>query len=332
MCYKDEKQEEYKQMLNKSLKKYNAPRFIQRYFIGIRSKVGAVSYWSSLKKFFTWLLDKGIIAKDSIAELTPDDFLKVNCVDIDEFLEEEERNGISPTTTEVHKQQLRSFWRYLVSINDCPVTKNIIKDVTYEGLEYDNKVAKYATDQQLQFMEENVGKKKNNFLRIRNLAVLKLLKGTGIRESELCGLDVEDIFLHGDPDNKELDPFIIVLSKGKYRKERESRHVYLTKDSIDAIIEYSAEREKMKDIVDKHAFFLNNRGKRLKEKSVRDIFKQYGKDFSPHMVRHWYSTEMVKYDGGLAFAQQQLGHKSLNTTTKHYVNGIQNMRGVLAQM
>ena len=78
MCYKDEKQEEYEKMLDKALDKYKVPRFIQSYFVGINSKVGAVSYWSLLKKFFTWLFDKRIIVKESIADLTPDDFLKVN--------------------------------------------------------------------------------------------------------------------------------------------------------------------------------------------------------------------------------------------------------------
>lgn len=331
MCYKDEKQEEYEKMLNKSLNQYNAPRFIQRYFIGIESKVGAINYWSGLKKLFTWLLKKGVIQKESIAYLTPDDFLKVESEDIVEFLKEEESGGIAPTTIEVRKQQLRSFWNYLVRIHDCPVTINIIEHVRYKGLPYDNTVKKYATSQQLQSMEENVGKKKNDFLRIRNLAVLRVMKGSGIRESELCGLDIEDIFINGDQDSQEKDPYILVLGKGKYRKG-ESRRVYLTRDALDAIIEYSAEREKMKDIIDEHAFFLNNRGRRLKEKSVRDIFKQYGKDFSPHMVRHWYATTISANDGGSDFARQQLGHSSLDTTTRNYVNGIQNMRGILAQM
>lgn len=332
MCYKDEKQEEYEKMLDKALEKYKVPRFIQSYFVGINSKVGAVSYWSLLKKFFTWLFNKRIIVKESIADLTPDDFLKVNYTDIEKFLQEEEKSGILPTTTEVHKQQLRSFWKHLVSIHDCPVTRNIVEDVRYKGAKYDNTVAKYATDQQLHSMEENVGKKKDDFLRIRNLAVLRIIKGTGIRESELCGLDLEDIFLHGDPENKEIDPFIVVLSKGKYRKDSESRHVYLTKDSINAIIEYIDVRNKKDNIIDKHALFINNRGKRLKEKSVRDIFRQYGKDFSPHMVRHWYATTMEKYNGGLSFASKQLGHKNLRTTTNHYVNSIENMRDILAQM
>lgn len=332
MCYKDEKQEEYEQRLNKSLNKYNVPRFIQSYFIGINSKIGAVSYWSLLKKFFTWLLDKRIIEKNTIADLNPDDFMKVNYTDIEEFLQEEEKSGILATTTEVHKQQLRSFWKHLVSIHDCPVTRNIVEDVRYQGAKYDNKVAKYATDQQLYSMEQNVEKKKNDFLRIRNLAVLRVIKGTGIRESELCGLDLEDVFLHGDSDNKKIDPFIVVLSKGKYRKERDSRHVYLTKDAINAITEYIDVRNRMDNIVDKHALFLNNRGKRLKEKSVRDIFKQYGKDFSPHMVRHWYATMISANAGGSDFARQQLGHSSINTTINHYVNSIENMRDILAQM
>ena len=76
MCYKDEKQEEYEKMLDKALDKYKVPRFLQSYFVGINSKVGAVSYWSLLKIIFHMVFDKRIIVKESIADLTPDDFLK----------------------------------------------------------------------------------------------------------------------------------------------------------------------------------------------------------------------------------------------------------------
>ena len=51
----------------------------------------------------------------------------------------------------------------------------------------------------------------------------------------------------------------------------------------------------------------------------------------PHMIRHWYATVLAN-TGNLAFAQQQLGHSSVNTTINNYANGVYGMRDVLANM
>ena len=51
----------------------------------------------------------------------------------------------------------------------------------------------------------------------------------------------------------------------------------------------------------------------------------------PHMIRHWYATVMAN-TGNLAFAQQQLGHSSVNTTVNNYANGVYGMKDKLANM
>lgn len=158
-------------------------------------------------------------------------------------------------------------------------------------------------------------------MRIRNIMILRLLKGTGIRESELAGLDMSDLYL-----DEEM-PYIRVMGKGKYR-EMEMRTVYLTGDARNAIKEWLIERDKLENVVDDKVVFLNKNGKRLSEDNIQAIFKNYGNGLLPHMMRHWYATIMVN-KGGVAFTQQQLGHANSNITINTYANGGYGMEEIL---
>ena len=150
-----------------------------------------------------------------------------------------------------------------------------------------------------------------------------MLKGSGIRETERAGLDVDDVCLDSEM------PYIKILGKGKYR-EQEARQVYLTKDATDALNEWIEYRNSLK-VKNQEALFLNNRGNRLTENNIQAIFKMYGDGMSCHMLRHWYATVMSQA-GGIAFAQQQLGHTSLDTTINNYANGSYGMKDLLASM
>lgn len=76
---------------------------------------------------------------------------------------------------------------------------------------------------------------------------------------------------------------------------------------------------------------MNKNGKRLTEDNIKSMFKTYGNGVTPHMIRHWYATIMAN-TGNIAFAQQQLGHTSQNTTINNYVNGAYGMKEVLGNM
>ena len=322
--YKDEKQKKFKEMIERSFEKSHAPMFIRKYFVRFRSKVGAASCWYSLRVLFLWLIERDVIHKKSIAELEPKDFLDVTAEDITIHLEELEENGISPVTTFTKKARYKSFWDYLVRTEAFPVHRNIILDVPYEGIRTSCLIKKYASEEQIKVMEENILRKNSAFYRIRNHTILRVLKGTGISESELCGLDLSDLHL------KEKDPYIVILGKGKYRSI-EVRNVFLTKDAVDALEEWLAIRNEYCN-ADERAVFIGRFKERLNERGVINIFTQYGDGIRPHMIRHYYATAMASYKGGLAFAQQQLGHASIQMTTMNYVNGIQNMRDVLSKL
>ena len=325
MCYKDEVQKENADKLQKRFKKDNTPGFIQIYFINIKSKKGAINYYIAIKDLLLWLMDKKIIDKTSLKDITPEDFYEVESEDVTLYLESKEQSGMSPTTLETRKNIFSSFWKYLKRTKKCPVKENIIADVSYKGISSNNNlIAKFPSEVQLKNMEEKIKKKKDDFVRIRNLMILRVLKGTGLRESELAGLNIDKLYL-----NEEI-PYIKVIRKGAYR-EIEEKEVYLTGDAVSAIKEWLEYRNDLNNIIDMDAVFVNKNGNRLNEYNIQSIFRTYGDGMSPHMIRHWYATIMAN-TGNLAFAQQQLGHSSVDTTVNNYANGIYGMKDMLANM
>ena len=159
-----------------------------------------------------------------------------------------------------------------------------------------------------------------------------MLKGTGIRESELAGLDLEDLYLDEKAYNfiGEMMPCIRIVGKGSYDKD-ESRVVYITGKAIESLKEWLEYRKNLVNMVDRNAVFINKNGKRLSEYNIQSIFRTYGDGVTPHMIRHWFATVMAN-TGNLAFAQQQLGHSSVDTTVNNYANGAYGMKDVLSSM
>ena len=299
--------------------------FIQKYIINIESKAGAINYWVAIRDLLLWLMEKKIINRDKLSNITPDDFFEVESEDVTLYLRSKEQGGMSPTTLETRKNIFSSFWKYLKRSNKCPVKQNIIESVTYKGISSNNNlVKKLPSEEQLRAMEEKIAKKPDEFVRIRNLIILRVLKGSGIREAELAGLDISDIFL-----DEEM-PYIKIIGKGKYR-EIEARQVFLTGDATEAIKEWLEYRNGLENIISENALFLNKNGKRLTEDNIKAIFKTYGNGVTCHQLRHYYAT-VIAQKGGLAFAQQQLGHTSLDTTINNYANGSYGMKDVLASM
>lgn len=197
-----------------------------------------------------------------------------------------------------------------------PVEVNVLDDVSYRGISYNpnNVLLKMPLQENIEEMIERIKWKKDEFIRERNLAVMSLLMGTGIRELGLAGLDLQDVYL-----DEEM-PYIKVLDKGESR-EQSKRIVYLSeKETIESLKHWLEIRSKIENIIDTEALFLNRNGKRMVEDNIKSMFKNYSKKkISPHQIRHWYATVFSKkYD--TAFVQQQLGHKSVDTTINNYMD------------
>lgn len=154
--------------------------------------------------------------------------------------------------------------------------------------------------------------------------ILRVLKGTGLRESELTGLNISDLYLNNDM------PYIKIIGKGKYR-ELEARAIYLTGEAVNAFKEWLEYGNGLENIVDNDAVFINKNGNRLSENNIQFIFRTYGDGMSCHMIRHWYATLMPN-TGNIVFEQQQPGHSSVDTTVNSYANGAYGMKDMLTNM
>lgn len=326
MCYKIEVQNKNAEKLNRKLDELNLPIYMRKYFtVKIESKAGALNYLGVIVDLLNWFIEDKMINKERISDIEPSDFTDIMAEDITLYLKTKEQNGMSPTTLETRKHIISSFWDYMSRVKGTEIKDGFFKDVTYKGIPSGNNLTKkLPTEKQLNDMEEKIMWKKDVPVRNRNIAIFRVLRGTGIRESELAGLDLSDLHL-----NEEM-PYITILGKGVYR-EMQNRTVYLSGSALKAIREWLEYRSTLDNIVDTEAVFINKNGTRTTERNIKQIFENYGNGISPHMMRHYYASVMNQ-NGNLAFVQQQLGHSSVNTTVNNYANGAVGMKEKLMEM
>ena len=331
MCYKIEVQNKNAEKLNRKLDELNAPQFLRDYLNELESKSGALNYLVAIKDFLQWLIESNIINKKSISGIEVSDFSDLRPQNISSYLRYKETNGMSPTTTETRKNIIKSFIQDIYSYRECLLREvyNNIEDfykmIKYKGIPSGNNLTKkLPTEKQLNDMEQKIMWKKDIPVRNRNIAIFRVLRGTGIRESELAGLDLSDLHL-----DEEM-PYITILGKGVYR-EMQNRTVYLSGSALKAIREWLEYRNTLDNIVDTEAVFINKNGTRTTERNIKQVFENYGNGITPHTMRHYYASIMNR-NGNLAFVQQQLGHSSVNTTINNYANGAVGMREKLMEM
>ena len=326
MCYKIEVQNKNAEKLNRKLDELNLPIYMRKYFtVKIESKAGALNYLGVIVDLLNWFIEDKIINKERISDIESSDFTDIMAEDITLYLKIKEQNGMSPTTLETMKHIISSFWYYMSRVKGTEIKDGFFKDVTYKGIPSGNNLTKkLPTEKQLNDMEEKIMWKKDVPVRNRNIAIFRVLRGTGIRESELAGLDLSDLHL-----DEEM-PYITILGKGVYR-EMQNRTVYLSGSALKALREWLEYRNILDNIVDKEAVFVNKNGTRTTERNIKQIFENYGNGITPHMMRHYYASVMNQ-NGNLAFVQQQLGHSSVNTTVNNYANGAVGMKEKLMEM
>lgn len=326
MCYKDEVQKKNAEKLQRKFEETNAPKFLRDYFYNLNSEAGKLNYWSVITGLLNWLIKEKRINKDSIAEIAEDDMKIITKTDIIIYLEELLREGLKPSTIETKKNILSGFWSNLA--DEEIVNKNIIHSIPKTKFKIKKKNnAKVPLPEDMIEMIEKIKRKKDEFVRERNLAIVRVLKGTGLRVSELAGLNLSD--LHLDCDH----PYITVMGKGVYYEE-DADPVLVSKDAKLAIEEWLKIRETVDNIIDKNAVFLNKNGKRLNEDNIKSIFRIYSNNrITPHMMRHLYATVLYQESGhDAALVQEQLRHADVNTTIGTYAASDSNSYEVLEKL
>lgn len=153
-----------------------------------------------------------------------------------------------------------------------------------------------------QMADAKTNYKKRNAL--RDAAVIELLFATGMRISELCSLNVENVNLY--------DQTILIYGKGS--KERK---VQIGNDDVVSILErYKADFQT--EIQSCGHFFANQNGKELSDQAVRRMINRYTSlaaidlHITPHMFRHTFATSLLEADVDIRYIQEILGHSSIN--------------------
>lgn len=148
--------------------------------------------------------------------------------------------------------------------------------------------------------------------KIRDCAILTLFLGTGIRISELVGLNDESI----DFTNNS---FVVT------RKGGNQAILYFSEEVGDALAAYLAQKEEDPRVPpEEHALFLSMQYKRITVRAVENLVKKYAKivtplkKITPHKLRSTYGTSLYRETGDIYIVADVLGHKDVNTTRKHY--------------
>jgi integrase/recombinase XerC len=142
---------------------------------------------------------------------------------------------------------------------------------------------------------------------LRDRAAMELLYGSGLRISELCGLNFNSLDL-----KNENGPCARITGKGK-----KTRMVPLSRASLAALAEYLQRRPQGKP---KDPIFLGERGSRLIPRTLQRNLKGYlikanlDSDYTPHKLRHSFATHLLDHGADIRVIQELLGHESLATT------------------
>lgn len=323
MNYKEQTQNEYRQKLNYLLD--NLPDFCKTYFYGREhrlSPLSSVSYAYNLSVFFNYLCDNNQYFKQKgVKRIDINDLSLLTSEDIEEFLHWlrfHDNNGNvvnnKPSTIEHYLSSINGLYTYFIKRKH--LTFNPVDAIDREKkkkkqiirLEGDEKIRLLSSvshgvglnQRQLQFHDKN---------KERDLAIVQLFLNTGIRISELIGINVSDL-------NFETHSISIIRKGGNYQS------VYFSDNTQLILKEYLDVRHKYYPTDDEEALFLNRDGNRISARSVQILVKKYKKaalpdkkqEITPHKLRSTFATESLRATHDIELVSEQLGHASLSVT------------------
>lgn len=244
------------------------------------------NYCVDLEVFKNFLGDKEIETIDHLA--------------LRRFLAELRAKNYAKRTVARKLASLRSLFRFL--FREGYIKKNPITAILTPKL--DKKLPIFLDTMKIDKLL--TAPKSDDISGLRDKALLETLYSCGIRVSELVGLDINDVdFISG---------VIKVLGKGK-----KERIVPIGEPALKAIRGYVDKRSDEK-VRDRKAIFLNTRGTRLTDRSVRRVVDKYIREtgiaekVSPHSLRHSFATHLLDRGADLRSVQELLGHMNLSTT------------------
>lgn len=324
--YTEQQNMKYTRKLNELLKEL--PAFCTEYFNSLeytKQPRTKIAYAMDIKGFFQFLINEYPQFKDfSIHDFTPSDIEKLQGQDISDYLRYVKlykKNGHEVSNSERAAKRklcsLRRFYAYYYRyeiIHENPTLKVDMPKI------HDKAIIRMDVNEVAEFLDnvESGNKltsnqlKRHEKLKSRDLALLTLMLGTGIRVSECVGLDINDV----DFDNDRIK----VVRKGGAESL-----VYFGDEVRSALLDYMDERNLLHpEPGNENALFISAKNKRLCVRSVELLVKKYAatvttvKHITPHKLRSTYGTNLYQASKDIYLVADVLGHKDVNTTRKHY--------------
>jgi len=302
------------------------PSFCEDYFIGIEPRTSCqtrLKYAYDLRIFFDFLC-KRKFKNYEITDLSIEHLQEVTHYDIELFLSYLSHyrfNGKHLSCDERAKARKLSAVRALFKYFFCKgvLDRDDSAKVRTPKL-HDKEIIRLDRKEVAELIsvaENGTGLSKHaagyhNKTRIRDTAILTLFLGTGIRISELVGLD-KDSF------DFDVNSFVVT------RKGGNRAILYFSDEVKYALQEYIAEKANDPKVNEKEpAFFLSMQYKRINVRTVEILVKKYSKivtplkKITPHKLRSTYGTRLYNETGDIYIVADVLGHRDVNTTKKHY--------------
>lgn len=285
-----------------------------------------ISYAYDIRIFFQFLLDENPTFRNiSMTDFTVDVLDQIKAVDLEEYEEylKVYKNGDKTETNgerglKRKMSSLRSFYAYYYKREMIHTNPTVLIDVPKI---HQKSIIRLDTDEVAMLLDyiEHCGDSLTGQKRVyyektkeRDLALVTLLLGTGIRVSECVGLDVEDVDFKNNG--------IKVTRKGGNEMV-----VYFGEEVERALRNYLAVREGITPVAGhEHALFYSTQRRRIGVQAVENLVKKYArqitttKKITPHKLRSTYGTALYQETGDIYLVADVLGHKDVNTTKKHY--------------
>ncbi len=308
------------------------PIFCFSFFTGIQnttSTLTRLNYAYDLRLFFEYLttecetfrgLKYNSFGVTSLEKVTVDDienFLShISC-----YTSSEGKTLFNNETGKARKlASIRSFFKYY--FNKGQLDANISAKVQMPKI-HDKEIIRLEVDEVVKILDavengdqlQGRAKSFNKHTKLRDLAILTLFLGTGIRVSELVGLDITDV---------DFDTCSFIVT----RKGGNRTILYFSEEVSNALRKYIDERKSLElvdnNIKDANALFLSLQKSRLSIRAVQNLVQKYSaiasplKKISPHKLRSTYGTNLYRETQDIYVVADILGHKDINTTKKHY--------------
>lgn len=305
------------------------PPFCTDFFRGIEPRTSArtrLAYAYDLKTFFDFLKQANPELKSKkLRDLSLSLLDEIKLMDLEEYMEylkcysTEKREDLMNTERGIMRKvsTVKSFYNYFYRterIQNNPASLLQLPKI------HEKEIIRLDVDEVARFLDEvedgecltEKQKAYHAKTKLRDLAMMTLLLGTGLRVSECVGLNINDVdFRNG--------------GLRIHRKGGKEVIVYFGAEVEYALQDYLSEREHIvPEEGSEEALFLSMQRKRINVRSVEKMVKKYAqlvtplKKITPHKLRSTYGTNLYRETGDIYLVADVLGHSDVNTTKKHY--------------